>query len=468
MKELSEITDGMDITSFLLRCKTDFRFFCNKVLDNLFEEKYGGLKDYMLEWFRLIEDNDKVGIFAARGFAKTTILGIAYPIWLAYTKSNKQIMIISNAERQSKRVLYIIKTTIENNPLLGELKPNNAKETWSSTQINLTTGCKIFCRPFTKNIKGERTDYVLMDEAESYEYPELFFDYIVPTLNPGGKIALISSADAGATLMTLIEEKKLDYAIKRFPAIVDNKSIWPERFSMKRLKEIEEEIGMSPFQRNFMCNPISESGQSAYTAESIRLCSDKKRRFTTKLLGGEIYLACDFAIAKGATADFDAYTVIEAMEDVGVIKYAEYHRGLPIDAKVNRIKEIFEKYNVTIIICDESHIGEAIIKELRFEGLPTVAQPFHALARTKLLNNLKVLLDNHKIVIPRDPNDDQTRRYADKLEKELLSINEQSNKAGRTHYVSVGAHDDTVMSLAMAVSKIHLRRKYEDYWGIAK
>lgn len=480
MKDIEEITQGMNITSFLLKCKSDFKFFCDNVLFDLFEEKYGGLKPYMNEWFNLIETNNRVYVLAARGFAKTTVFGVAYPIWLAYTKTNKQIMVISRAEKQSKRILSIIKSTIENNPLLVELKPREAKETWSAFQINTKSKCKVFCRPFTKGILGERTDYVLMDEAEAYEYPELFFDYVVPTLNPGGKIALISSSQIGSTLLNLIEEKGINYKIKKFPAIKDNKSIWEERFPLKcsckdkskcgcdSLEEKRKELGESVFQRNFMCNPISESGRSAFTAQSIEFCKDKKRGFTVELKGGRVYLGCDFAIASGATADFDVYTVAEAIEDIGIIKYGEYHRTPDIREKVNKIKNIVEKQNVDMVICDESHIGSEVIKLLRFEGIPTTAQSFHSLARTKLLNNLKVLLDNAKIVIPTNPNDDQARNFSDRLEKELLSVEEQRNKAGISRYVSTGAHDDMVMSLAMAVSKIQLRRKYDDYWGIVK
>lgn len=470
MSELNEIVGDMEITAFLLKCKQDFQFFCNNVLNDMFKD--GGIQPYMMEWFDLMQQNNRVVIFAPRGFGKTTILGVAYPIWLAFTKRNLNIMIVSNSEAQSKRVLALIKSTIENSPLLQEMKPKDFKETWSSKQINTSTGCKLYCRPFTKSIKGERTDFVLMDEASSYEYPELYFDYIVPTMNPDGKIALISTSDVGSNLMALIEDRNEDnaigYCVEKYSAIMNGESIWPSRFPMKRLNEIKIEQGEQFFEKNFMNNPFAESGQSIFTAESIRNCSDKTAGFTSEHFGGTIYLGCDFAIASGPTADFDAYTVVEEIGDMGIIKHGEVHRGLPVPGKVDRIIELVERYKVDIVIGDESHIGGEVIRQLRQEGIPTEAQSFHSRARNVLLNNLKSLLDSKKIRIPRNPEDLEAKRFTDILEKELISIHERSSKiTNNTALVSTGAHDDTVMSLALAVKKIKKELIKGDYWGIA-
>ncbi len=480
MSKLDEMLNGMDLTAFLLECKTNFKFFCDNVLSDIFST--GGLQPYMEEWFNLLQENNRVGIYAARGFAKTTILGVAYPLWLAFTKRNKSILVISRSEAQAKRVLSIIKVSIENNPLLIELRPKEARDTWSAKQINTTTNCKIYCRPFTKSILGERTDYVLMDEADSYEYPENYFDYVVPTLNPGGKIALISTPNTGASLMSMINERNLKehsgYIMETYPAIVDGKSIWPERFPIKcsckkncrcdTLENKRKELGEQLFQKNFMCNPMAESGRSIYTAESIHNCSDIHSTFTDKSYGGEVFIGCDFATATGPTADFDCFVVIERVEDRAILKYAEFQRTPDVDAKVQRIIELYERYNPQVVICDESSIGVAILAELRNEGIPTEAQSFQSRARNKLLTNLKTILDHGNLKIPRSPEDLITKRFTDRLELELLSFHEITSKnTGLTSYISVGAHDDTAIALAMAVKHVQIKKPFEDHIGVA-
>ena len=181
---IKSVMESKDLPKFLLKCRTDFEFFCNNVLYDLFKQKDGGLKPYMLEWFESAEKYTRMVVFAPSGFAKTTVIGIAYPIWLAFNNKNLQIMVVSNTMPQARRVLSIMKSTIETNPLLSELRPTDHRETWSANIIMTTTRCRIFTRPFSVNVKGERVDYVIMDEADSYNKSEIFFDYIIPRLNP--------------------------------------------------------------------------------------------------------------------------------------------------------------------------------------------------------------------------------------------------------------------------------------------
>lgn len=469
MSDLSEIL-GKDyennLTGFLVRINTDFKFFCERVLHDMFKD--GGVKPYMMEWFGLVQQNPRVAILAPSGFAKTTILGVAYPIWLAFTKRNMQVMVVSNSLNQARRVLALIKSTIENNALLSELKPQNFKETWSANHIKMSTGCAIFCRPYTISIKGERVDYIIMDEAASYQNTDIFFDYIIPRLNPHhGKLVLISTPEGGTDLMSIIAERKLDYVFRKYVAILpDGSALWPERFPLEKLNSIRLEQGEQFFQKNFMCNTRAEGSNCVFTASSIAGCMNYELGYSSEILAeGEIYMGCDFAIATGNSADFDCYVIVERVGDRAIIKFAETHRGYSVQEKVARISHLFEIYKPVLIIADQSSIGAAIIEELRSTGLPVEGYSFQSISRNTLLNNLKVLLDNKKIVIPKYREDMQAVEFADKLEVELLSFREQHSKiSGNTAYVSTGAHDDSVMGLALSVSKIKQQQSFEDSW----
>jgi hypothetical protein len=266
--------------------------------------------------------------------------------------------------------------------------------------------------------------------------------------------------------MSIIAERKLDYVFRKYTAItVSGEALWPERFSLIRLNKIREEQGEQFFQKNFMCNTRAEGSNSVFTAESIFGCTNREAKYTSEILGpeGEIYMGCDFAIATGNQADFDCYVIIERVNDRAIIKFAETHRGYSVQEKVSRINHLFEIYKPLLIIADQSSIGAAIIEELRNTGLPVQGYSFQALSRNALLNNLKVLLDNKKIVIPKHKDDMQAVEFADKLEIELLSFREQHSKiTGNTAYVSTSAHDDTVMGLALSVSKIKQNQDFED------
>jgi hypothetical protein len=473
MKEISEILGNdykENLTGFLIRCRTDFSFFCERVLPDLFIA--GGLKDYMMEWFNLIESNPRVAILAPSGFAKTTVLGVAYPIWLAFTKGNLQIMVVSKTMPQSRRILALIKSTIENNALLSELRPTDYRETWSANMVKTSTKSSIFCKPYSISIKGERVDLIILDEASSYANIDLYFDYVLPRLNPNtGKVVLISTPESATDLMSVIAERKLSYIFRKYTAIDENgDAIWPERFPLDKLKKLEDELGEQFFQKNFMCNTRAESSNSVFSARSIGQAIDPSSIYTTKMFDkdNEVYMGLDFAIATGSSADFDAYVIVEKVGDRAIVKFAETHRGYSIRAKVERIKELFEMYRPLLIIADESGIGMAIIEELRNRGLPVEAYSFQHKSRNVLLNNLKVILDNNRITVPKNPEDLQAVSFADKLETELLSFKESKSKqTGVATYVSTGSHDDSVMGLALAVSHIKAYAEFEDSWGVA-
>jgi phage terminase large subunit-like protein len=472
--------EGMNLAIFANRIYTDFKFFYEKVLG--FGEK-GGLNKYKKEWFNLAYENDRVMIKAPSGFAKTTVLGVAFPIWWAFTNPNCKILLISKTLSQSKDALLIqIRDLIEDNEFLRKvLMPEDRDKIWNQTQLKLANGVTIVNRPYSMNIKGYRANIIICDEIDSYEDPNIYFDYVVPRLIPGGKIIGISTPEEGtSTLMELINLRDRgtnEYIFETYLAIVDVKdpkdlstgeSIWPEMFSIDELMRRRRELGEQKWQKNYMCNAMTEAENSIFKASIIESCKNYDLKFTTINYGEEIYIGCDFAISSSPTGDYDAFVVIGKKKDVGTIKYAERWKGIDVPEKVKRIKELYTRYNAICVIGDNSGIGKEVIRQLRIEGLSVEEQGFSSGERNILLNNLLALMANKKIVIPKHQDDLQAIEFANVLEYELFSFREvKSLSSGHTSYVSKGTHDDTVMGLAMAVKYIQLLQEFEDYIGSA-
>lgn len=461
MITIKEMMKDMAMPEFLYKCKNDFKFWCNVVLADLFQKEYGGIKKFHLEWFNFIEENNRVVILAPSGFAKSTVLAVAYPLWIAFTKTNKQIMIISKTLPQSLRLLEITRVIIDNNELLQELKPKNADKSWSKQALRTNTNCRIFVRPYSINVKGERVDYSILDEAASYDRPEIYLDYIVPRLNPKGKIVLISTPESPVDLMARLKKPGLEYIHKTYPAIVmvngKRIAIWPERFSLEKLDNLKLELGENYYEKNFMCNPRAEEENAIYTYKMIEDCFDKTKKLTFATEGGNIYFGIDLAVSSGPRADYDCFVVVEKIENKIIIRHGEVHKGWSIKSKVNRILELADTYKEKLIsvIVDQSNIGQAIIDDLRDAGLSVKAQDFHPTNRNKLLMNLKKVLEEKTLIIPFDQNDANTQVFAHKLALELVKFKEvTTDKSGQrltaARYISAGSHDDTVMAVAMA------------------
>lgn len=472
MITIKELLGELTLTEFLYKCKTDFKFWCNVVLQDLYQAEYGGIKDFQLEWFNFVENNDRVVILAPSGFSKSTLFNIAYPLWIAFTKKNKQIMIISKTLQQAIRQLERLRITIDNNELLQELRPKNAETSWSKQQIRTTTNCMIFVRPYSINVKGERVDYTILDEAASYDRPEIYLDYVVPRLNPKGKIILISTPESPVDLMARLNKPGLGYIHKTYPAIIiekgERKSIWPERFPLKKLDALKLELGDNYFEKNFLCNPKAEEESAIFTYRMIEDCFDKDRNFSFATEGGNIYIGVDLAISAGNRADYDCFIVVELTGGHIILRHGEVHKGWSINSKVNRIKELAEVYGdkLVSIVVDQSNIGFSVIEDLRDMSLPVIAQDFHPTSRNKLLMNLKKVLESKTLVIPFNQDDPNTQKFVSRLALELVKFKEvTTDKTGQrltaAKYISTGAHDDTVMGLAMACSGAASERPFD-------
>ena len=475
MRELKAILGEDKLTDFLIKCKLDFKVWCERVIQDPDDHSKGlQIKPYHMEWFRLINKNPRVAILAPTGFGKSQILGIAYTLWLVFTNRNKQVLIISKSMPQSRKLLQKIRLAIENNELLMELKPENASAQWSSNVITTSTQCRVACRPFSMNIKGEHVDYIVLDEASSYIDVNIFFDYVVPrAAAKNGKIVLISTPESPRDLMAILA-KTPGFIFRSYPAIVNGKSIWPERFPMTKLNKTKQEIGETYFEKNYMCNPRSEEENAIYSLKSIEDCYDLGRSLSFATEEGSIYIGIDLAIASGPRADFDCFVVVERKGGFVILRHGEVHRGWSIQSKIDRIKELSEtfKKGLTSIIVDQSNIGVAIIDELRNAGLPVKPQDFHPTNRNKLLMNLKKLLDDKKLVLPYCKDDALTQTFVDRVTLELIKFKEvTTDKSGQRltapKYVSAGAHDDAAMGLAMACSGAASEQPFVDFIAVA-
>ena len=482
MRQIKEMLEpGMSLADLLYRIRIDFKFFYEKVLG--FDEK-GGLNLYKQEWFNLAYENDYVMIKAPSGFAKTTVLGVAFPLWLMMTNFNLKILLISKTLSQAKDALLLqMKDLIDDNELLKKtLKPEERDAIWNQTQIKTLNRCSAINRPYSINIKSYRANIIILDEIDSYEDPEIYFDHVLSRLIPGGKIIGISTPEEGtSTLMDLIKLRDTDTdecIFRTYTAIINptdpedlstGESIWPEEFSMEELLKRRKRFGEQKWQKNYMCDEMTESEHSIFTAKSIEACKNYHLKFTAKRnkKGSEVYIGCDFAIASSPTADYDAYVVIEKNGDEAIIKHAETHKGVPVPEKVRRLCELYNRYQPVCLVCDKSGIGSEIVRQLRIKGLSIEEQGFSSGERNLILNNLKALLDNHKIVIPKEKDDLQAVQFANTLEYELFSFKEIKGTSGQTSYTSKGSHDDTVMGLAMAVKHVQLLQDFEDYIGVA-
>jgi len=429
---------------FWLKSLYDPEYFCTEGLGL-------DLGKHHKEWLKLVLKYKKICIEAFRGSGKTTIFGVAIPIWLCCIKPKTQVMIVSNAFEQATRTLEIIKNYLTEKELLQDFVPKNRELTWTKTEIDLTNKSKIFCKALTPNIRGVHVNYAFCDEAGEYTDHDLFHKAIKPIVNvKKGTLVVVGTPKTPGDLLEELS-KTPGWFYKKYPPLDKNgEPVWPQKYPKDYLEKIRIESGEATWKQEYLCDRLAPRESTIFPMEHILQCVDYAMKFSAEDLGGVRYMGCDFATATGYRADYDVYIIVERVGEQIVIKHAERHKGMPLHAKVERIRDLFNLHKPRLVLLDESGIGKAVGQELLNLGIPTEMCAFGQKMRKEYLINLVGLIHDHKLVIPMHPQDDATYTFSKVLIEELHSFRETKTKLGTVTYHSEAPHDDTVMALALA------------------
>ena len=383
----------------------------------------------------------------------TKMLGVTYPLWIAAFQKNKIILIVGNTlDSHAKPILKQIKNEMLSNKYLNDLVPTESNASWTQTGIDTSTGCEIVVRPNTVNVRGIHADYALCDEVSLYEDKEAYFTGITATVNSKkGSIACIGTPMTDRDLLADLQRNPAYYS-KTYTAIIDENTpkehaLWENRFSLEHLARIKMEQGSLRFEREYMCKKIPIETQ-LITRDTI----DRNRINLTLGDRGNpehyFYIGGDLAISQQKSADKTVFIPVEQIENYIVIKDIIEQKGAHIKNQKDTLRRLQTKYNPQRILLDKSTFGEAMVQELRMEGLPVQGYSFDANSRMELLNNLVALFDADKIKIPTALG--RTKYYVDILIDELTSLGTGLTKTGQLTYLSYGRHPDMSMALALA------------------
>ena len=459
----------MDTSELLTiaRCKASFTEFVDTMIPPSFftyKGKYYGVDKTQLLWVKEMERNDRVLIEAYTGSGKTTIVE-AYAVWKLYYNKNFEILITSFNVAQSTRVLDDIKQMIKESKYLTEMEITSADEAKvrdTRTELKLTGNRTIWCKPYGPGVKGVHVNLVLCDEISEYTPHEVYSRYVSTRVeSKDGKIVAISTPVHEADLLHKLKKKE-NYKSIALPIMDERgRASCPDRFGKKKIDRIRIDKGEYAFQREYMLNCLSTQ-LGIFDKNDVLECFDDSLEFNLRPIEGcSYYMGADFAVSKHG--DYSVYTVIEQTPDKKtIIKYMERIRGLALDAQVDRIAQLNQIFSFKNLVLDETNFGQKPLQDLRAQFLPVIGQNFEHKNRINLLINLKNFIDTHKLVIPRNPESEITVTITDYLFKEMIGFEEVKTEKGTRTFHTTAAHDDCVMSLALALSKISSNREVVD------
>lgn len=449
----------------------DCAAFAREILSGPNERPYNGhylLGPHHLEWSELVRKHKRICVLASRDHGKSYFFDFAFPIWQAVLHRNESGFIFSATQDQAVRILGDVKQELETNPKLQYLVPDTSAggkgKKWSSTAIQLTNGHRIYARGFGTRVRGAHPNWIVVDDALNDEtaYSEVvrkkqidyFYTAVSNMVVPGGVIIVVGTPFAALDLYGDLSQNE-EYTFRRYQALngPEETPLWPARYTKERLLAKRREIGTLRFTREFLCEAVSDDASlfplslfQGQPTEVFTLTLGMPKEIYDRL-GVTIYMGVDFAMSSSAQAD---WTVITAL---GVDKWGnrwivdiKRGKGLPYQTQLSMINEMGKKYDPALVFLESNQMQRIFGDELiRTTALPIKKFVTGAEKHTleKGVPSLRVLLENGKFRIPRGDKAsiEMTNLWID----EMRSITWLEGSLR-----SVGAHDDSVMSMWIA------------------
>jgi hypothetical protein len=272
---------------------------------------------FHLEIYELLTKCRRLVLASPRGFAKSTLVSVIYPIWLALWGGAKDICIISASETLAVDWLRKIKRELTENALIREYFGDQVSDKWSENHIILKNGVNIRARGAGGQIRGFRPDVIICDDLEtddgvrSEDQRRLLKDWLfkacLNTLTPDGQFIIIGTVLHPLSLLSDLLVSDIGWDKKKYMAYHDGKQdagheLWAELWPHDKIMQRKREIGSFRFASEFMNSPISDE-TAPIKDHQIRIWTELPKQYNA-------VIAVDPAYSEDDTADYKVASLI--------------------------------------------------------------------------------------------------------------------------------------------------------------
>ena len=420
--------------------KNSFPYFFQNVLGFDFPS-------YIQEWHELMEDTQRTVIICSRDHGKSVFMH-SWVVWkLIFEEPPYQMLYISSNQKQTLVHMRDIDKMFTH-PMLKKYKPARG---WAIGNITLTNGNQILERSVGSQIRGLHPQEIVIDDPLKefsmtgiQKVTDWFYGDMIPTLHHTASLRVIGTPFSYTDIYQQLAENPA-YTVNTYPCFnALNEPLWPERWNYEALMARKAEVGSLMFTREYMCVPIS-TGTSLFNPEYLD--NAKNKDLVLKPLrreGYKYFIGVDPAIS--TDGDYNVITVIEmdADENKSII-YVDRAKNVKFRENIQKVKLLNQVFRPEVILFETNTFAKSFTQELR-QVADVNVHDFDTTRRKKqeIILNLQMTLENGKLNFPYG--NEESRRVTSVLVEELsmFAITERGKFEG------IGAHDDMVMSLALA------------------
>lgn len=407
------------------------------------------LTNHQQEWNELLQNNSKNVIMCSRGHGKSVFM-YSWVVWnLCFQKPPYKMVYMSSNQKQTNMHMKEIGKLFNLNILKG-FKPD-ANKGWAVEEMILKNGNSIVGRSTRSQYRGLHPDEIIIDDALKefslsgiQAVNDWFFGDVSPTIKPHVKIRVIGTPFSYVDLYQKLNETG-QYDLQIYPCLnALNEPLWPEVWTYDQLMEKKAEMGSLKFMREMMCVPVT-TGASLFAPEHLE--NAKRKDLVLKPMrreGYKYYVGIDPAIS--TNGDYNVITVLE-VDEAGnkSVVYVDRAKNVEFRENLDKVRMIGKVFNPEVVLFETNTFAKSFTQELRNISDLNV-KDFNTTRKKKqdIILNLQMNFENSNINLPYG--NEESRKVTSAMIGELSMF--AITESGR--FEGVGAHDDMVMSLALA------------------
>jgi hypothetical protein len=402
---------------------------------------------YIQEWHELMNTTQRTVIICSRDHGKSVFMH-SWVVWkLIFEEPPYQMLYISSNQKQTLVHMRDIDKMFTH-PMLKKFKPARG---WAIGNITLTNGNQILERSVGSQIRGLHPQEIIIDDPLKefsmtgiQKVTDWFYGDMIPTLHHTASLRVIGTPFSYTDIYQQLSENTA-YTVRTYPCLnALNEPLWPDRWNYEALMARKAEVGSLMFTREYMCVPIS-TGTSLFSPEHLENAKNKDLVLKPlKREGYKYFIGVDPAIS--TDGDYNVITVIEmdANENKSIV-YVDRSKNVQFRENIQKVKLLNQVFRPEVILFETNTFAKSFTQELR-QVADVNVHDFDTTRRKKqeIILNLQMTLENGKINFPYG--NEESRKVSSLLieEMSMFAITERGKFEG------IGAHDDMVMSLALA------------------
>jgi len=345
---------------------------------------------------------------------------------------------VAMALLQGKRVAYVAPASTDNaykavwRDVQERLKPITKKSNQADKTLTLINGGHLALYTFNAidRLRGDTKgwDVIALDEvAFAPNLNKSWGDVIRPALADKQGRAFISSTPKGLNDFYAIYQRGVqgenDWASFRYPSMA-NPYIPPSEWGL-----MESELTASTYQQEILAEFVEGAGAVFRDIGDVSTLEERAP------YDGRIIFGVDW----GRDNDYTVISIIDAdtRQQVGMTRFNK----IGWDVQRARLKALYEAWQPMRVVAEENSVGGVNIEALRLDGIPVMGFTTTMQSKRQIIDSLSLAIEKRDILL----------LNTEIQKNELMAYAQRKTSSGNYQFgAPSGAHDDTVMALAIA------------------